>query len=617
MAADPVAASNIVNAEHLGKAYGTRIVLDDLSLGLAQGDVIGVVGRNGDGKSTLLGLLTGSILPDEGKVTQTRSTSIGVLAQAEQIVPGQSVRDLVLDGEPDHVWASDPLARPIVEQMLADIDLDAQTANLSGGERRRAALVALMLGNHDLLVLDEPTNHLDVEAVSWLAQHLRTLQQRGTAMLVVSHDRWFLDEVCTHIWEVHDATVDAYDGGYSAYTLARVERERQAAANEARRQNLARKELAWLRRGAPARTSKPKFRIEAANALIADVPEPRDKLSLARFSASRLGKDVLDLKDVTLTLPDGRTLLDHLTWSIGPGDRIGLIGVNGAGKSTLLNLLGRRIEPTSGRVKHGKTLRMAHLTQEVHELDGDERVLDSVKRLKEETRLETGREATAANLLEEFGFSGQRLITRVGELSGGERRRLQLLRLLIEEPNVLLLDEPTNDLDIDTLRVVEDYLDQWPGTLLVVSHDRYFLERVCDVTYALMGDGSCVLLPGGIGQYLEHRRRRDAGPSKSERAGAAEHGPRESGPDDSGRNGTADDKLRVSAAQLRQIQKDMARYEGKMDKAKAALDDLYQQMAEAATDYEKLTDLQGQADEVQAGLDELETAWLEAAQQIE
>ena len=617
MAADPVAASNIVNAEHLGKAYGTRIVLDDLSLGLAQGDVIGVVGRNGDGKSTLLGLLTGSILPDEGKVTQTRSTSIGVLAQAEQIVPGQSVRDLVLDGEPDHVWASDPLARPIVEQMLADIDLDAQTANLSGGERRRAALVALMLGNHDLLVLDEPTNHLDVEAVSWLAQHLRTLQQRGTAMLVVSHDRWFLDEVCTHIWEVHDATVDAYDGGYSAYTLARVERERQAAANEARRQNLARKELAWLRRGAPARTSKPKFRIEAANALIADVPEPRDKLSLARFSASRLGKDVLDLKDVTLTLPDGRTLLDHLTWSIGPGDRIGLIGVNGAGKSTLLNLLGRRIEPTSGRVKHGKTLRMAHLTQEVHELDGDERVLDSVKRLKEETRLETGREATAANLLEEFGFSGQRLITRVGELSGGERRRLQLLRLLIEEPNVLLLDEPTNDLDIDTLRVVEDYLDQWPGTLLVVSHDRYFLERVCDVTYALMGDGSCVLLPGGIGQYLEHRRRRDAGPSKSERAGAAEHGPRESGPDDSGRNGTADDRLRVSAAQLRQIQKDMARYEGKMDKAKAALDDLYQQMAEAATDYEKLTDLQGQADEVQAGLDELETAWLEAAQQIE
>ena len=550
-------------------------------------------------------------------MTQTRSTSIGVLAQAEQIVPGQSVRDLVLDGEPDHVWASDPLARPIVEQMLADIDLDAQTANLSGGERRRAALVALMLGNHDLLVLDEPTNHLDVEAVSWLAQHLRTLQQRGTAMLVVSHDRWFLDEVCTHIWEVHDATVDAYDGGYSAYTLARVERERQAAANEARRQNLARKELAWLRRGAPARTSKPKFRIEAANALIADVPEPRDKLSLARFSASRLGKDVLDLKDVTLTLPDGRTLLDHLTWSIGPGDRIGLIGVNGAGKSTLLNLLGRRIEPTSGRVKHGKTLRMAHLTQEVHELDGDERVLDSVKRLKEETRLETGREATAANLLEEFGFSGQRLITRVGELSGGERRRLQLLRLLIEEPNVLLLDEPTNDLDIDTLRVVEDYLDQWPGTLLVVSHDRYFLERVCDVTYALMGDGSCVLLPGGIGQYLEHRRRRDAGPSKSERAGAAEHGPRESGPDDSGRNGTADDTPQVSAAQLRQIQKDMARYEGKMDKAKAALDDLYQQMAEAATDYEKLTDLQGQADEVQAGLDELETAWLEAAQQIE
>ncbi|MDN6659547.1 MAG: ATP-binding cassette domain-containing protein, partial [Acidipropionibacterium jensenii] len=459
---------------------------------------------------------------------------------------------------------------------------------------------------HDLLVLDEPTNHLDVEAVSWLAEHLKHLQSRGVAMLIVSHDRWFLDEVCNHIWEVHDATVDAYDGGYAAYTLARAERSRQAASNEGRRQNLVRKELAWLRRGAPARSSKPKFRIEAANALIADVPDPRDKLELARFSATRLGKDVFDLKDVTLTLPDGRTLLNHLTWSIGPGERIGLVGVNGAGKSTLLNLLDDRLSPTSGRVKRGKTLRIAHLTQEVHELDpgteaGRERVLESVQRLRQETMLATGQEASATNLLEDFGFTGQRLVTRVGDLSGGERRRLQLLRLLIEEPNVLLLDEPTNDLDIDTLRVVEDYLDGWAGTLIVVSHDRYFLERVCDVTYALMGDGSCVLLPGGVDQYLAARRERRVDSPKSQRvrsaAETATPGP--------------------SSAELRQARKDLARLEGQMSKTQRDLDQIHQQMAEVATDFQALNDLQTQAGGLEDRLAELEDAWLSAGELIE
>ncbi|AXE39265.1 ABC-F family ATP-binding cassette domain-containing protein [Acidipropionibacterium virtanenii] len=600
------ASINILNAEHVTKTFGTRVVLDDLSLGLSSGEVIGVVGRNGDGKSTLLGILTGTVEPDAGSVTRTGSVSIGLLAQAETPVPGQTVRDLVVQGRPDHVWASDPAARPIVEQMLADIDLDSATSELSGGERRRAALVALMLGDHDLLVLDEPTNHLDVEAVAWLAGHLRALRAHGVAMLIVSHDRWFLDEVCNRVWEVHDATVDAYDGGYAAYTLARAERSRQAAANEARRRNLVRKELAWLRRGAPARTSKPRFRIDAANALIADVPDPRDKLELARFSASRLGKDVFDLDDVTLTLPDGRSLLKHLTWSIGPGDRIGLVGVNGAGKSTLLNLLDQLIEPTSGRVKQGKTLHIAHLTQEVHELDADrpegrETVLDSVQRLRQETTLATGRETGAGNLLEDFGFTGQRLVTRVGDLSGGEKRRLQLLRLLIEEPNVLLLDEPTNDLDIDTLRVVEDYLDTWPGTLIVVTHDRYFLERVCDVTYALMGDGSCVLLPGGIDQYLEAREHREAGPSKSQQVGSSAD-PSAPGP---------------SSARLRRARKDMARLEGQISRARHDLDGIHEEMARVATDFVKLNELQQDASRLETRIDDLENAWLEAGELIE
>ncbi len=589
---------NLVNAERVGKSYGTRTILADVSLGLSAGDVVGVVGRNGDGKTTLLSILTGIVEPDTGQVVRTASASIGFLAQTEDFPRDATVRDVIVDGRPDHVWAADTLSRGIVEHLLADVDLEAPVARLSGGERRRVSLVALMLGHHDLLVLDEPTNHLDVEAVSWLADHLRELRGRGTAMLVVSHDRWFLDAVCTRMWEVHDATVDAYDGGYAAYVLARVERQRQASAHEARRRNLARKELAWLRRGAPARTSKPRFRIEAANELIADEPEPRDTLALKQFAMTRLGKDVFDLSEVTC-----RDLLGPLTWSIGPGDRIGLLGVNGSGKTTLLRLLAGELAPTTGRVKRGRTLRLGHLSQTVAELDDDERVLDSVNRLRVQTRLATGREASASQLLEEFGFTGDKLVTRIGELSGGERRRLQLLRLLMAEPNVLLLDEPTNDLDIDTLTVIEDYLDTWPGTLLVVSHDRYFLERVCDVTYALMGDGSCVLLPGGVDAYLEHRRLVAAAPGASSRPPAAASAPTPHGV--------------PTPAELRQARKDVARVEGQLTKIADRVEAVHAEMAAHASDYPRLAALQETLARLAAEQADLEHAWLEAAAVLE
>ncbi|HNV11757.1 MAG TPA: ABC-F family ATP-binding cassette domain-containing protein, partial [Propionibacteriaceae bacterium] len=581
--------SNLVNAESVTLAYGTRTLLDGVSLGLSAGDVIGVVGRNGDGKTTLLGILTGAVEPDSGRVVANPAVSIGVLTQAEQVTPGVSVRDLIVDGQPDHVWAADPSKRAVVEHLLADVDLDAEVARLSGGERRRAALVALMLGHHDLLVLDEPTNHLDVEAVAWLAEHLNALQARRIAMLVVSHDRWFLDAVCTRIWEVHDGMVDPYDGGYAAYVLARAERTRQAAANESRRRNLLRKELAWLRRGAPARTSKPKFRIDAASVLIEDEPPPRDKLALEQFSVTRLGKDVFDLVNLTYTLPNDRVLLRGVNWSIGPGDRIGLVGVNGAGKTTLLRLLDHDLVPTHGRMKQGKTLRIGHLSQAVTELDDSERVLESVTRLRNETRLATGRDASASNLLEEFGFTGDKLVTRIGDLSGGERRRLQLLRLLMGEPNVLLLDEPTNDLDIDTLTIIEDYLDSWPGTLVVVTHDRYFLERVCDVTYALMGDGTCVMLPGGVEQYLERRRARTSGVAKSATLGAS----------------ATTSGAPADAARSRAARKELAKVESQLAKSEKRIATLHASMAEAASDYARLTALHAELDAEQASRDDL------------
>ncbi|GAA3854746.1 ABC-F family ATP-binding cassette domain-containing protein [Tessaracoccus defluvii] len=589
--------ANLVNLESVTHGFGTRILLDNVSLGLGAGDVIGVVGRNGDGKTTLLRILTGDLVPDTGRVTITNNASIGVLTQAGVGDDAQSVRDWIVDGEPDHVWAADAARRGVVEALLPDIELDRTLGSLSGGERRRVGLVAVLLGHHDLIVLDEPTNHLDVEAIAFLAEHLQARIRAGLAMLVVSHDRWFLDAVCNRIWEVHDGIVDPYEGGYAAYVLARVERQRQAAANEARRKNLATKELAWLRRGAPARTAKPKFRIEAANALIAGEPDPRDKFALQQFSVTRLGKDVYDLVDTTYAI-GGRTLLDRVNWSIGPGDRIGLVGVNGAGKTSLLDLLADLRQPTGGRIKRGRTLRLAYLSQTVGELDDADRVLSSVKRLKEETRLATGREASASSLLEEFGFTGDKLVARIGDLSGGERRRLQFLRLLLTEPNVLILDEPTNDLDIDTLTVIEDYLDGWPGTLIVVSHDRYFLERITDYTHALMGDGSVALLPGGVDEYLARRARARSVAEAADAAATA----------------AAPAAARSDAAAERQRKKDLARIEGQLDKLSTEIDRLHGAMADAASDFERLGTLDAALRDAQSRQAELEEAWLEAAE---
>jgi ATP-binding cassette subfamily F protein uup len=583
--------SNLVNAERVTMSYGTRTLLNGISLGLGRGEAVGVVGRNGAGKTTLLLVLAGMLKPDAGKVTHTSQLSIGFLHQGDEMPADTSVRDLIVGGAPDHVWAANARTRATVEHLLADVDLDAQVASLSGGERRRVALLNLLLADHDLLVLDEPTNHLDVEAVDWLAKHLKERQAADVAMVVVSHDRWFLDAICTRIWEVHDGSVHAYEGGYAAYVLARAERTRQAATAAARRNNLLRKELAWLRRGPPARTSKPKFRLAAASALIADEPEPRDRLQLQQFASARLGKDVFDLDKVSVTL-GGRMLLRDLSWSVGPGMRIGVIGVNGSGKTTLLRLLTGDLKPDSGRVRRGKTLRIGHLRQGMDELRGSERVLQSVDRVRRQARLATGSEASASSLLEDFGFTGDRLTARLDDLSGGERRRLQILRLLLEEPNVLILDEPTNDLDIDTLTVIEDYLDSWPGTLLVVTHDRYFLERVCDVCYALMGNGSCVLLPGGVEQYLQFRRDRS---TESPRTKAA-----------------ADAEPRGSAAS-RQARKDLARLETQIARLDERLTALHEQMAAAASDYLRLAELQREIELISASRGELERSWLEAA----
>ncbi|HEY0774218.1 MAG TPA: ABC-F family ATP-binding cassette domain-containing protein, partial [Nocardioidaceae bacterium] len=494
-------AANLVNLERVHKSYGIRPLLDGVSLGVGAGERIGVVGRNGDGKTTLLRIIGGLEDADQGRVSRSRGLHLGYLTQGDDLDPAATVQEAVLGDLAKHEWAADAFTREIVEVLLAGIPLDRQVAGLSGGERRRCSLARLLLGDHDLIVLDEPTNHLDVEAVSWLAEHLA---RRTSALVVVTHDRWFLDEVCDTTWEVHDGVVDVYDGGYAAFVLAKAERQRQAAASEARRQNLMRKELAWLRRGAPARTSKPKFRIDAANSLIENEPPPRDSLELQRFATQRLGKDVLDVEDVTLRRGE-KVLLDHATWRLGPGDRVGLVGVNGAGKTSVLRMLSGDLPVAAGRVKRGKTVALAELSQQLDDLDPEERVLDAVEAIKRVTKTATG-EVTASSMLERFGFTGDKLTTRIGDLSGGERRRFQMLRLLLAEPNVLLLDEPTNDLDIETLTVLEDFLDGWPGTLVVVSHDRYFLERVCDNVWALLGDGTVKMLPRGVDEYLERRR---------------------------------------------------------------------------------------------------------------
>ncbi len=587
-----MSAPNLVNLEKVSKAYGIRPLLAEVSLGVGEGQRIGVVGRNGDGKTTLLRLLAGLEEPDDGRVSQSRGLHLGYLTQGDELDPAATVRAVVLGERAEHEWAAETATREIVEVLLAGVDLDRSVDGLSGGERRRCSLARLLLGDHNLVVLDEPTNHLDVEAVDWLARHLAG---RTTALVVVTHDRWFLDAVCEETWEVHDAVVDVYDGGYAAYVLAKAERQRQASASEQRRQNLVRKELAWLRRGAPARTSKPKFRIDAATQLIEDEPPPRDRLELEQFATQRLGKDVLDVEDVDL-VRGSRTLLAHATWRLGPGDRVGLVGVNGAGKTSVLRLLAGELSPDVGRVRTGRTVALAHLTQQVGELDVGTRVLDSVEQVRRVTRTTTG-EVTASSMLERFGFTGDRLTTRIGDLSGGERRRLQILRLLLAEPNVLLLDEPTNDLDITTLTVLEDFLDSWPGTLVVVSHDRYFLERTCDTVWALLGDGSIRMLPRGVDEYLERRRAALALPTATAPSPAATGG--------AGRSGSAEE---------REARKTLARVEKQLARLQTQEARLHDELAAHASDFERLAELDTRLRAVVAEREALEEEWLEAAE---
>lgn len=606
---DPGQGRSLLNLERVSKAYGIRPLLTDVSLGVAAGERIGIVGRNGDGKTTLLRIMTGAEEPDEGRVSRQRGLLVGVLAQHDDFDDSHTVREVVLQGKADHEWAADARLREIVDVLLAGVDLDRAVAGLSGGERRRCALAGLLLGEHDLVILDEPTNHLDVEAVAWLAAHLAA---RPSALVVVTHDRWFLDAVCQQTWEVHDGVVDSYEGGYAAFVLAKAERQRQAAASEVRRQNLVRKELAWLRRGAPARTSKPKFRIDAANALIEDVPAPRDRLELQRFAAQRLGKDVIDIEDVDFSRGT-RQLLSHATWRLGPGDRVGLVGVNGAGKTSVLSLLAGEAAPQVGRVKHGRTVALQHLSQAVEFDDPEARVLATVEGIRRVTKTADG-EISATSMLERFGFTGDKLTARVGDLSGGERRRFQLLRLLLTEPNVLLLDEPTNDLDIETLNVLEDFLDGWPGTLVVVSHDRYFLERVTDSVWALLGDGQISMLPRGVDEYLERRAQAmhlDVAPPPAAPGPATDRGAADQ------RGGGSRSGAKPGSAEERAARKTVARLDKVLARLAEREAELTADLAAHASDPDRLTEISRALGDLHEEKEAAELEWLEAAELLE
>ncbi|GAA4915187.1 ABC-F family ATP-binding cassette domain-containing protein [Streptomonospora salina] len=595
--------TNLVNLQDVSLAYGPLVLLDRVSLGVDEGDRIGVVGRNGGGKSTLVSVMAGRTEPASGRIVHSRGLRIGFLQQSDTF-PDTTVGGFVLGDLAEHEWAGSARVRDVLRGLLSGWDLDAPMATLSGGERRRTALARLLIDSHDLVILDEPTNHLDLEAIAWLAEHLRG---RREALAVVTHDRWFLDAVTNRTWEVVDGRVERYEGGYAAYVLAKAERERLAAAAEERRQNLMRKELAWLRRGPPARTSKPKFRVEAANALIAGEPPPRNTVELVRFASSRLGKSVIDTENLTLNA-DSTVLLDRLDWQLGPGDRIGLVGINGSGKTSLLRALSGERDPDGGKVRHGKTVNLAHLSQTLAELAPEKRPLEAVEEVRRHITF-GGKEVTASQMLERFGFRGERQWTPIGDLSGGERRRLQLLRLLMNEPNVLLMDEPTNDLDIETLTELEDLLDGWPGTLVVVSHDRWFLERVSDRVMALMGDGGLLFLPGGVDEYLQRRARQtDAG------AGVPGHRP------ESGTEGAAaaapDAAPRLSAAERRSVQKEAQRIERRLDRIGTRESELHEQMAQAADDYTRLAELDSELKTLRSEKEELEELWLTEAEKM-
>ena len=599
---------NLISAEKVSKAFGERRLLDGVSLGVSTGDRIGVVGRNGAGKSTLLSLLDGTAEPDSGRIARSAGLRIGYLRQHDDLsgTVRQAVFGAAATAAADHVWAADPRARSVVAELLGGIDLDAGVTRLSGGERRRTALAALLASDCDVLLLDEPTNHLDLEAIDWLGRHLR---DRGCAVVVVSHDRWLLDEACDRMWEVESGQVHAYEGGYSAYVLAQAERERAAEAAQRRRRSLLRKELAWLRRGPQARSTKPKFRVQAANALIADEPPARDNVELTSLATARLGRTVIDVEDVSLWAGP-RLLVDHVTWQLAPGERAGLVGVNGSGKTSFLRLLDGLLIPgapdpagirAEGRVVRGRTARIAYLSQELAELDPNQRALEAVQEVRSYVQLGK-RELSASQMLEQFGFGGDKQWAPIGQLSGGERRRLQLLRLLMDEPNVLLLDEPTNDLDIETLTELEDLLDAWPGSMTVVSHDRYFLERVTDHVVALLGDAKLSYLPGGVEQYLDRvRGTREASlPVLTGSPGAASSGP-----------GAAGGGL--DAAQERVARKELQRLERQIERLTQRETALGVEMAEHASDYEKLTKLGADLRAVQADKADLEERWLTVA----
>jgi len=586
---------NLVNLEGVSKAFDVKQLLDEVSLGISEGDRVGIVGRNGSGKSTLLKVMAGIEAPDKGRVTRAGGVKVGLLSQVDIAEAEASVRDVVLGDKPKHEWARESGIREIFDGLFgghSDELLDRKFGALSGGERRRVGLAKLLIDDVDLILLDEPTNHLDVEGVAWLSRHLNERKNLGVA--VITHDRWFLDAVTERTWEVVSGKIEEYDGGYSAFVLAKAERARQASAVEGRRNQLIRKELAWLRRGAPAQTVKPKFRVDAANELISTEPPPRDKTELLRFALNRLGKTVYEVQHAQVRAGD-KEILDDVYWNVGPGDRIGIVGINGAGKTTLMRMLDGEIKPFAGKLVTGITVKPAFLTQHLDELNPTWRVLEAVEEVANHVELGSGKTLSASQLCERLGFDRESQWTPVGDLSGGEKRRLQLTRLLMDSPNVLLLDEPTNDFDIETLTELEDLLDSFGGTILVISHDRYFLERVCDRFVGLLGDGALRDLPRGVEQYLEQR------------AEMMEDSNKPSG----------STKKVSNAAQERQIKKDIARLDRQIEKAAEKLVGLLEEQLGETSNHQRLLEIGNEIEEVKALQVTLETQWLAATMALE
>jgi ATP-binding cassette subfamily F protein uup len=588
-------ARNVVNIEEVSKAFDIRPLLDRVSLGVSEGERIGIVGRNGSGKSTLMKIIAGIEDPDAGRVTKTNAARIGILSQIDTAQENATVGDVVIGNREKHEWASDPLIREIFTGLFGGFDdhlFERVFASLSGGEKRRVGLAKLLIDDLDLILLDEPTNHLDVEGVAWLADHLN--KRKDLALLVVTHDRWFLDVVTDRTWEVVLGKVEEYDGGYSAFVLAKAERSRQANVLDSRRNNLIRKELAWLRRGAPARTTKPKFRVDAANELISAEPAPRDSAELLKFALNRLGNTVFELHHAVIKAGD-KELIDNLTWNVGPGDRIGIVGVNGAGKTTLMRTLAGLTQPAAGKLVTGITVKIAFLTQHLDELDPTWRLLEAVEKVATHVEIGKGKTLSASQLCERLGFDRDAQWTPVANLSGGERRRLQLTRLLMDSPNVVLLDEPTNDFDIETLTELEDLLDSYGGTLIVISHDRYFLERVCDRFYGLLGDGTLRDLPRGVDQYLEQR---------------ADAVNRQSG-------ATVKSSSSSTAAEERQLKKDLARVEKQIAKGKERVASLLAEQEEESLNHVRLGEIDSELSAAAQELQSREEEWLEITLALE